>query len=329
MYCIYKITNNINGKTYIGQHKTENLGDSYFGSGKKIENAIKKYGKANFTKEILEECSEETVNEREIYWIAKAKSEGKAEYNIAEGGQGCSNPFKYKTEEELKKIYKKMSDTRKGKPSGAAGKRWYRNTNCLTEGEHTVIEQPCKTSRAIKCVENGKVFSSIRECCDILKVSHDAVKDYIEGKRNYSVGGYTFIELQHNADPYVIIMETEETFETVVDCAKKIGCNKSGVIKCLNGKAKQCKGYHICYYKNYNKENNIYLGKERYSTPKRTDYKSYNPLFEKKKIKCIETDKEFESIKQCSEEMGLNHSSISMVLTKQRKSLKGYHFEYV
>lgn len=45
MYTVYKTTNIINGKYYIGVHKTTNPNDSYLGSGKAIKEAIKKYGK--------------------------------------------------------------------------------------------------------------------------------------------------------------------------------------------------------------------------------------------------------------------------------------------
>lgn len=84
---IYKTTNLINGKIYIGQDKNNN--PHYFGSGKKIKRAIKKYGKQNFKKEILEECKNEThMNEREVYWIKLYNSqERNIGYNISEGGK--------------------------------------------------------------------------------------------------------------------------------------------------------------------------------------------------------------------------------------------------
>ena len=52
---IYEIKNKINGKSYIGQHTFEDLGD-YWGSGKLIKMAIKKYGIDNFERIILEKC---------------------------------------------------------------------------------------------------------------------------------------------------------------------------------------------------------------------------------------------------------------------------------
>jgi hypothetical protein len=84
---IYKIKNKVNGKIYIGQDKNNN--PNYLGSGKKIKRAVKKYGKENFIKEIIEECVDENhMNEREVYWIMFYNSQDrKIGYNISEGGK--------------------------------------------------------------------------------------------------------------------------------------------------------------------------------------------------------------------------------------------------
>lgn len=87
-YLIYKITNNINGKIYIGRHKTDRVDDSYFGSGVALNRAIKKYGKSNFTKEILHYCEsyEDMVSlEREI--VSEDFIKRSDVYNLMVGGE--------------------------------------------------------------------------------------------------------------------------------------------------------------------------------------------------------------------------------------------------
>ena len=88
---IYEITNNVNGKTYIGQHTTDNENDGYMGSGVILKQEKQKYGINNFSKKILCYCdNQDELDDREIYYIAEYKKIGKAEYNIARGGR-CVN----------------------------------------------------------------------------------------------------------------------------------------------------------------------------------------------------------------------------------------------
>jgi group I intron endonuclease len=84
---IYKTTNLLNGKIYVGQDKNNN--PNYLGSGKLLKKAIIKYGKQNFKKEILEECiSEESLNDREVFWIKFLNStDKKTGYNISDGSK--------------------------------------------------------------------------------------------------------------------------------------------------------------------------------------------------------------------------------------------------
>jgi group I intron endonuclease len=71
---IYITTNKINGLIYIGQcHYTPKEKSKYLGSGLELKHDIRKYGKENFKKEILEENikSFKKLEEREIYWTKK------------------------------------------------------------------------------------------------------------------------------------------------------------------------------------------------------------------------------------------------------------------
>jgi len=84
-YTVYKITNNINGKYYIGKHQTKDLDDGYMGSGKLIRRAIGKYGSGNFTKKILHVFdNEEEMNAKEAELVIVSEET----YNLCEGGQG-------------------------------------------------------------------------------------------------------------------------------------------------------------------------------------------------------------------------------------------------
>ena len=90
MYYVYKIINNINNKFYIGKRKNKNpFTDSYMGSGKLITLAIEKYGKENFTKEIIaifETNEEASTLEREL--VTKEIVFSELSYNMHEGGHG-------------------------------------------------------------------------------------------------------------------------------------------------------------------------------------------------------------------------------------------------
>lgn len=88
-HTIYKTTNNINGKYYIGKHKTQDLDDNYLGSGKILKRAIKKHGIDNFTKEYLFIFdNEEDMNNKENEIVSIEFIKEDTNYNLKIGGEG-------------------------------------------------------------------------------------------------------------------------------------------------------------------------------------------------------------------------------------------------
>jgi group I intron endonuclease len=100
---IYKTTNLINGKFYVGKDEKNN--PEYYGSGINLNNAIKKYGRENFIKETIEVCStREELIEREKYWIKETKAQ-ELGYNIADGGWG-GNTYTEETKQRVSQFFK-------------------------------------------------------------------------------------------------------------------------------------------------------------------------------------------------------------------------------
>lgn len=72
---IYKVTNKINQKVYIGKKVGNSFDKNYWGTGIKLRNAIKEFGLDNFEKEVIEWCStKDVLKERERYWIEQYNS---------------------------------------------------------------------------------------------------------------------------------------------------------------------------------------------------------------------------------------------------------------
>ena len=155
MYYIYRITNKINGKTYIGQHRYKKLNDSYMGSGILLAKAKQKYGIENFTKTILEFDipTVELADDWEQMYILFERAKGKAEYNIANGGKGSAG---HRCSEETRR---KLSESHKGIPGYWKGKHHSeehkRKISEAEKGKHISEEHKRKISEAHK----GRKFS--------------------------------------------------------------------------------------------------------------------------------------------------------------------------
>jgi type I site-specific restriction-modification system R (restriction) subunit len=110
-YIIYKTTNIINGKYYIGVTNGKN--PNYLGSGRSLRDAIKQYGRKNFVRETLEVFeSEYEAYKREAQIVNENFVADRNTYNIGKGGKG--GPGQPKSEEHINAI--KRSHLRKSNP---------------------------------------------------------------------------------------------------------------------------------------------------------------------------------------------------------------------
>jgi len=95
---VYITTNHVNGKQYVGSHSTNNLNDSYLGSGVLLKKSIKKYGSNNFSREIIKICEsrEEAIILEEEY-INRFETLNPKGYNLSPYGNaafpGEKNPM--------------------------------------------------------------------------------------------------------------------------------------------------------------------------------------------------------------------------------------------
>jgi hypothetical protein len=119
IYTVYKTTNIINNKFYIGVHKTNNPHDSYYGSGVLISKGIKKYGKENFTKDIIALFDNpEQAFALEKLIVNEDFIKNNDTYNVCVGGHGSVGNLI-----PSEKTRKLMSEKRKLGPPPTLGKK--------------------------------------------------------------------------------------------------------------------------------------------------------------------------------------------------------------
>lgn len=152
MIGIYKITNNVNGKCYIGQsinieqrwkdHKRAafNLKDSSYDYP--LYRAMRKYDIKNFKFEVLEECNIEELNEKEIFYISKYDSYNRNKgYNQCVGGNSFSSSIKV-TQELLGQIIQRLETTRDSDEKIAKDFGLSRNTiRTINLGETSYVDR--------------------------------------------------------------------------------------------------------------------------------------------------------------------------------------------
>jgi len=159
---IYETENLVNGKLYRGKHSTENIDDGYLGSGIAIQRAIKKYGKNNFKRIILNFChSEERAYELEIKFIDEPWVKRKDTYNMVIGGLGMPSGKDHVLygKSHSNEARKKMSEAKSGESHHMYGKTHSKESKQKMSKSHKgkIISKETKLnmSNAQKGEKNG------------------------------------------------------------------------------------------------------------------------------------------------------------------------------
>jgi len=160
---VYITTNKLNNKRYIGQHKSKDWDNKYFGSGKLLNFAIQKYGKENFICYPLAWAwNQKELDELEIDYIAHYKPE----YNIATGGLGGSK----KPSEETKR---KISIANKGKKRDEETKQ---KISLLQKGKKLSEETKNKMRNKSLSYETKKKISEKRKGIKLSEYTKDKMR---------------------------------------------------------------------------------------------------------------------------------------------------------
>lgn len=267
MAYIYKITNNINHKIYIGK-TTRDLNTRFKehakpknGNSKSaIRDAIQKYGVEHFTIEQLEECSIEKINEREKYWIEYYDSY-KNGYNLTVGGDGMSL-----SDNIIKQIRQLWEN----------GESIVSIAKILNLSHSTVYHRICKykdydpienKNRALKTQEkpiiqydlNGNKLNEYKSISEAERKTLISAKQIGAARKNGTkCHGYYW---QFKDEPlnihtnkkivyqYTLDLQLVAQYNGAREAAKLFGADPAGIIKCCNKKQKTCKGYIFSYEK--------------------------------------------------------------------------------
>lgn len=213
---IYKSTNKINGKCYVGQ-STFSLErrklEHEKGSRKNkvilyFHKAIRKHGEDNFEWEILYESnSRKELNTAEMYYINKFKSFGKDGYNLTEGGGGSVGykptpetlkKISEKTKEGIAKSNKSWSESHKGKKNGMYGKehskeskqKMSKNRTGLMTGNDNPSVKGAGTYKVTLPDGVKIVIQNLRQFCRDKNLKCFAFYDMCNNKRKSKYKGY-------------------------------------------------------------------------------------------------------------------------------------------
>ena len=199
---VYKTTNMINGKIYIGQHKSTVFDTDYKGSGVYLQCAIAHYGIENFNVELLEAVeSQEELDASEIRLIEEYNSRDlNIGYNIAVGGAGGQNGIHRKRTAETRQ---KIADS------------WNRRNRVMSEETRKKLRDSWKNMPDSKKEERARKLSEKLTGRTMSQEIRDKIGDSCRGQKRTEEQRAKMSQAQRNKGPI-----SEEQRERIAKIAK-------------------------------------------------------------------------------------------------------------
>ena len=265
---IYKIWNDNNNKIYIGQTSisvknrwSHHLYD-YIKYDTPLYRAMKKYGAASFHIETIEECNDENLNDREIYWIQYYNSYISG-YNATPGGTSVQsgNMNKLIDDKKIKQLWDEGYSISDIKNMLQCAKITVQDH--LKDYENYSIEEAILRGKTSSSLKRGREilqydlnnnfiqsFPSIKVAAEKCQLQPANIRKCANGERK-RCGNYKWKYANNNIKnkkqtkiyQYDLQHHLINIFNNKLEASKATGCDNSGISKVCNGKAKTCGGY--------------------------------------------------------------------------------------
>lgn len=188
---IYRITNTVNEKCYVGMTKRtlyERWSDHVYQASRVkkyyhyLHNAIRKYGKDVFVCEVLEQTTIDMMPTREMYWIEKLAPE----YNMTQGGDGVIKPSLESKEKRASKLRGRPLSAEHRAKLSAALKNRKKDASTRQKMKDMSSRRPNKYYENFRLAQKGKTFTE--EHCSKLSAAHKGKRLSSEHRANISAG---------------------------------------------------------------------------------------------------------------------------------------------